>query len=95
MHIASNQSKHEHSQGIRNIRADLPDLPEMGHNRQVGPRVHRAGGQDDGSYANSLKLFLCVAPTDDASRGDSKPMTQIPDLQSAPGMLAASRPSKC
>ena len=30
----------------------------MRHNRQVGPRVARAGGQDDGSYTNSLKLYV-------------------------------------
>ena len=62
MRIPSNQSKNEHSQRDPGIFGrilpdlpDLPDLPEMGHNRQVGPRVHRAGGQDDGSYANSFK----------------------------------------
>ena len=36
---------------------DLPDLPEMG-GRTAGPNLPttRAGGQDDGSYTNSLKL---------------------------------------
>ena len=29
---------------------------EVVHNRKVGPLVTRAGGQDDGSYANSFKL---------------------------------------
>ena len=46
--------------GTRNSLADvanLPDLLEMVHGRPVRPMVHRAGGQDDGSYTNSLKLI--------------------------------------
>ena len=41
---------------------DPPDPPETVHDRQVGPRVTRAGGQDDGSYTNSLKLTSYVPP---------------------------------
>ena len=35
----------------------MPDLPEMG-GRTAGPNLPstRAGGQDDGSYTNSLKI---------------------------------------
>ena len=44
--------------------ADLPDQAdqaEMG-GRTAGPNLPstRAGGQDDGSYTNSLKLHVCL-----------------------------------
>ena len=43
------------------LKRTYPDLAEMGHGRQLAPMVPRAGGQDDGSYANSLKLISILS----------------------------------
>ena len=39
----------------------------MDHNRQVGPWVHRTGGQDDGTYANSSNDMACLCAASPAA----------------------------